>query len=164
MPREYRSWLSGPPPYEPGPPAQGPNDYPGQRLGLPAAGSGSLTGTARRFGALMTDYLIAVGLSALAVPVGLWTSSEWFYSQESRNVITLIWLLLGVVSVRLFTFTPGQFAFGLRVASIDHREYVGVGRALVRGLLVLLIVPVLFADSDGRGLQDKVTGTAVVRR
>jgi hypothetical protein len=34
----------------------------------------------------------------------------------------------------------------------------------VRGLLVFLVVPVLFSDGDGRGLQDKLTGTAVVRR
>jgi hypothetical protein len=34
----------------------------------------------------------------------------------------------------------------------------------VRGLLVGLVIPPLFTDWDGRGLQDRVTGTAVVRR
>ena len=41
---------------------------------------------------------------------------------------------------------------------------VGLGRLAARGLLIALVVPALFVDSDGRGLQDRVTGTAVVRR
>ena len=38
---------------------------------------------------------------------------------------------------------------------------------LLRGavsLLVGLVIPALFTDFDGRGLHDRVTGTAVVRR
>jgi uncharacterized RDD family membrane protein YckC len=69
-----------------------------------------------------------------------------------------------VASVRLFGFTPGQFALGLRVASIDNRLHVGTGRAAARGLLIALVIPALFTDGDGRGIQDRVTGTAVVRR
>jgi uncharacterized RDD family membrane protein YckC len=164
MPREYGSWLSGPPPYEPGTPAKGPGDYPGQRLGLPQTGPGSLAGTGRRVGALFVDWFIAAGLARLLVVIGFIGEAEFLYSWRGSTAGVLVWLLLGIVAVRLFTFTPGQYAFGLRVASIDHREHVGVGRALVRGLLVFLIVPVLFSDSDGRGLQDKLTGTAVVRR
>jgi hypothetical protein len=33
-----------------------------------------------------------------------------------------------------------------------------------RGLLVAMVIPALFTDADGRGIQDRVTGTAVVRR
>ena len=76
----------------------------------------------------------------------------------------VIWLLLGVISVRLFGFTPGQLALGLQVAAVNGRLPVGIGRLLARGLLIFLVVPPLFTDSDGRGLQDRVTGTAVVRR
>jgi len=76
----------------------------------------------------------------------------------------VVWLVLGVLAVRLFSFTPGQFALGLRVASIDDRLHVGLGRAATRGLLIALVVPALFVDVDGRGIQDRVTATAVVRR
>ena len=31
-------------------------------------------------------------------------------------------------------------------------------------LLIALVIPPLFTDADGRGLQDRATGTAVVRR
>jgi hypothetical protein len=64
----------------------------------------------------------------------------------------------------LYQFTPGQLLFGLRVLSVDEREYVGIGRALVRGILVQLVIPALFTDKDLRGLQDLTTKTAVVRR
>ena len=47
---------------------------------------------------------------------------------------------------------------------VDNRQHVGLGRALVRGLLIALVIPPLFTDSDLRGLQDRLTETAVVRR
>jgi hypothetical protein len=34
----------------------------------------------------------------------------------------------------------------------------------VRGILVTLVIPALFTDWDGRGIQDRLTNTAVVRR
>jgi uncharacterized RDD family membrane protein YckC len=80
------------------------------------------------------------------------------------TAVLIIWFVMGVASVRLFGFTPGQFALGLRVASIDNRLHVGTGRAAARGLLIALVIPALFTDGDGRGIQDRVTGTAVVRR
>jgi uncharacterized RDD family membrane protein YckC len=125
---------------------------------LPPSGSGSLVGWGRRIGALVLDWLIAYGLSALLMSLGL-VSLELL-----STAVLVVWLVLGIVSVRLFGFTPGQAALGLRVASVDHRIHVGVGRAAARGVLVALVIPPLFTDSDGRGLQDKATGTAIVRR
>ncbi len=80
------------------------------------------------------------------------------------TAVLVIWFLLGAVSVRLFGFTPGQFALGLVVVPVDGRQHVGFGRALVRGLLIALVIPPLITDTDLRGLQDQFTNTAVVRR
>jgi uncharacterized RDD family membrane protein YckC len=112
----------------------------------------------RRFVALLLDWLIAYGLAGLGLAGGLITPALL------STAVLVIWLVLGAVAVRLFSFTPGQFACGLLVASVDRRLHVGLGRAVVRGLLLALVVPALFVDVDGRGLQDRVTGTAVVRR
>jgi uncharacterized RDD family membrane protein YckC len=154
MARTLGSWLSG---SEPGSDL-GPNDYPGQRLGLPESGSGSIARFGRRVGALLIDWFIAYGLAALAMSLGLLSLSTL------STAVLAVWFVLGVVSVRLFGFTPGQLALGLRVASIDQRLHVGVGRAAVRGLLIALVIPALFTDSDFRGYQDRFTNTAVVRR
>lgn len=114
--------------------------------------------------ALLVDWLIAYGLARLTVTFGLMSSRQFLYGQAGAAVVLVIWLVLGVLAVRLFQFTPGQFALGLRVASVDERRNVGVGRAVVRGMLIAVVIPALFVDFDGRGIQDRVTGTAVVRR
>jgi uncharacterized RDD family membrane protein YckC len=49
------------------------------------------------------------------------------------------------------------------VVTEDGRP-LGIVRAVVRGLLISVVIPPLFTDWDGRGLQDRATGTAVVRR
>jgi hypothetical protein len=157
MARAIGSWMSGPEP-DSGSPDRGPNDYPGQRLGLPQTGSRSLARMGRRIAALFIDWLIAYGLAALAMSFGIGTMATL------STAVLLVWLLLGVVSVRLFGFTPGQYALGLLVVPIDGRQHVGIGRALVRGVLIAVVIPPLITDTDMRGLQDKVTNTAVVRR
>ena len=128
------------------------------------AGPGSLVGMGRRIGALLLDWFTAYGLAALSVSFGFVSSEEFFGSQVGSTAVMVVWLLLGILSVRLFGFTPGQYVLGLRVASIDHRLHVGLGRATGRGLLVAFVVPALFTDADGRGYHDRLTGTAIVRR
>lgn len=145
------SWLSGPSPAQPG-------AYPGERLGYPQNGPGSIARFGRRVGALCIDWLVSYGLAALAMTFGL------VGIEMLSTAVLVVWLLLGVISVRLFGFTPGQLALGLKVTSVDNRDYVGSGRALVRGLLLALVIPALFTDSDLRGLHDLATKTAVVRR
>jgi hypothetical protein len=112
----------------------------------------------RRIAALFVDWMIAYGLAALAMSVGIGTMATL------STAVLIVWLVLGAVSVRLFGFTPGQFVLGLLVVPVDGRQHVGLGRALVRGVLIAVVIPALITDSDMRGLQDKVTNTAVVRR
>jgi RDD family len=135
-----------------------PQGYPGEPLGLPEHGPGSLAGMGRRLVALSVDWLLAYGIAALGVTLGL------ISKQAESTAVLVIWLVLGVLAVRLFEFTPGQFAFGLRVTSVDQRLHIGLGRAAARGAMIAFVIPALFVDLDGRGLQDRVTGTAVVRR
>ncbi len=132
--------------------------YPGGNLGLPESGPGSLASMGRRMVALLIDWLISYGLALLALGAGAISKAML------STAILVIWLLLGVLAVRLFGFTPGQLAVGLQVAAVDGRVPVGLGRLAVRGLLIAVVIPPLFVDSDGRGLQDRVTRTAVVRR
>lgn len=138
--------------------AKSPPDYPGQTLGLPDTGPGSLAPMGRRLAALLIDWLIAYGLALLGVEFGVWSTPML------STVVLVIWLLLGVAAVRLFGFTPGQLMLGLVVVAVGGRRPVGIGRLVVRGLLIGLVVPPLFTDSDGRGLHDRLTATAVVRR
>lgn len=158
MARTIGSWLSGPEQSGAGDPSRPASSYPGERLGFPPEGPGSVARFGRRIAALCIDWLVCYGLAALAMTVGLISLSAL------STAVLAVWLVLGVVSVRLFGFTPGQLALGLRVASVGAGPYVGLGRALARGLLITLVIPALFTDSDLRGLHDLATKTAVVRR
>jgi uncharacterized RDD family membrane protein YckC len=120
--------------------------------------AGSLASTGRRLAALVIDWLVAYGLAGLGMALGVVTP------QLLATAVLVIWLVLGAVAVRLFGFTPGQFGCGLRVAAVDQANHVGIGRAAARGVLIALVIPALFIDADGRGLQDRLTRTAVVRR
>ncbi|OBI41771.1 transporter [Mycobacterium kyorinense] len=155
MARSIASWLSGPGPLN----SDGQQrQYPGETLDLPERGPGSLARMGRRLAALLVDWLLAYGLAALGLTLGLVSPGQL------STTVLVIWLVLGMIAVRLFEFTPGQFALGLRVKSVDGRMHVGLGRAALRGVLIAVVIPALFVDIDGRGLQDRVTGTAVVRR
>lgn len=110
----------------------------------------------RRLAALLVDWLIAGGVAVLA--------SRGMASDAWVNAQVGIWLVLGVVGVRLFGFTFGQLALGLQVGAVDGRLPISIGRALARVLLIFLVVPPLFTDFDGRGLQDRLTSTVVLRR
>lgn len=74
-----------------------------------------------------------------------------------------MWFVVGVLTVTLFSFTPGQYLVGLQVARVDAPARVGPVRALARQLLLVFIAPAIVTDVDGRGLQDRATGTALVR-
>jgi uncharacterized RDD family membrane protein YckC len=149
MARSTGSWLSGPPP-DPGDPAT--PEFPGQHLGLPQSGAGSLPGLGRRIAALFVDWMIAVGISLLIVRGG-----------SASTLTLLIWFVVGVGAVTLFGYTPGQYFLRLRVIRIDAPVPVGFVRALARQALLVFVVPALFTDADGRGMHDRATGTAVAR-
>ncbi|EME21655.1 hypothetical protein G419_07374 [Rhodococcus triatomae BKS 15-14] len=149
------SWLSGPtaalPLDDDGKPK-----YRGERLGLPEAGPGSLVGSGRRIAALMLDWLMAGGVSILIL------GGDALDSRLS-SVVLLVWFVVGVVTVTLFSFTPGQYILGLQVARIDQPVGVGIVRALARQVLLVFMVPPLITDIEGRGMHDRATGTALVR-
>jgi len=132
--------------------------YPGETLGLPESGPGSLAPMGTRLAALMIDWLISYGLAALGLAFGVLSQ------RMLATAVLVIWFLLGMVAVRLFGFTPGQLTLKLGVVAVDGRVPVGIVRLAVRGLLVGMVIPALFTDWDGRGLHDRLTGTAVVRR
>jgi uncharacterized RDD family membrane protein YckC len=79
-----------------------------------------------------------------------------------QNWSLLVWALLTVVPVALFGFTPGQAAFGIRVAPVTGARTPGLW-AVPRTALIALIVPPLINDRDGRGLHDRWCRTVVIR-
>ena len=124
----------------------------GAGLGLPAEGPGSLAGFGQRAAAFLVDAVAA------AVVAGLVTAPDL-----PRNWSLLSFGLITVVFLVLTGQTPGMRLLGLRLAHPRPGQRLALWRAVVRTGLLMLLLPALVVDSDGRGLHDRLTDTAVVR-
>ena len=148
-----------------------PSRWPGEKIGLPKQGAGALASILRRVGGLLVDWIVAQ-LAALAVSgftVGDFfnrsLSDAAFNGSVARfNEITMLaYFVIGVVSVAVFARTPGQAIMRMGVARIDKPDQrVGLWRSVVRTGLTLLVLPPVITDSDGRGIHDRLTRTAVI--
>ena len=79
------------------------------------------------------------------------------------SVALMLFVILGIISVALFARTPGQALLGMGVARVDQRDQrVGLARAAARTLLTIFVLPAAMVDTDGRGMHDRATGTAVI--
>lgn len=132
--------------------------YPGQNIGLPPSGPGSVASWTARLAALAVDWVIANLVTVLLVGPEVYASGS-----SQRWVPLAAWLLLGWVGLGATGATAGQHLLGLRVMNLDGGR-PGPGSALLRTLLVALVVPPLVANGDGRGLHDLAVKTVVVRR
>ncbi len=124
----------------------------GASLGLPADGPGSLASFGSRVGAFCVDALgsaLAAGLVTAPALPGNWALAAF----AAVTVLTLV----------AFGQTPGMRLMGQRLAHPWPGERLAPWRAVVRTALLCLLVPALLVDADGRGLHDRLTGTAVVR-
>jgi uncharacterized RDD family membrane protein YckC len=150
--RAIGSWLSGPRAAIEDAGAE--LGYPGEQLGLPPQGPGSIARPGRRLAALAFDWALC-----MFIAYGLITDG---YGQETGNWALLIFFVLSVLTVGTIGCTPGKRLLGLRVIALDTGT-VHPGRALLRTVLLCLAVPALVWDRDGRGLHDRMARTVEVR-
>ena len=131
----------------------GDQGYPGEDLGLPEAGPGAVAGWGRRIGALFADWLVCSLIVFLLVRPPRADAPYWTLA---------IFALQDVLLTAVTGLTIGKLALRIRVVRLDGR-LVGLGWALVRTVLLLLVAPPLIADKDMRGLHDRASNTVVVR-
>ncbi len=124
----------------------------GASLGLPADGPGSLAPFSTRVGAFLVDALLSTLVSGLFTAPRL--PANW-------SVLALAVVYVGTLVA--FGQTPGMRLCGLRLAHPRQGQRLALWRAVVRTALLILLVPALVVDADGRGLHDRLTDTAVVR-
>lgn len=141
--RDVGSWLEGP---DTG------RSHPGERLGRPAEGPGSVGRVGRRAVALFLDWYLC------------WALAQWLLPQwNGHGLVTLAFLfLLNVLTVGPAGHTPGHLLVGLQVQTLAGRP-AGLARAAGRSALLCLLVPPVVFDQDQRGLHDRAVGTLLVR-
>jgi uncharacterized RDD family membrane protein YckC len=136
-----------------------PHAFRGERLGLPESGTGSIAPGGRRFGAFLVDSFASGFVAALFVRP---------HGQGVAGHLPGSWSLIPfavdyIVGVLVAGRTIGMYLFGLRVVRVDRDAAVDPSRAVIRTVLLILLIPALIFDRDGRGLQDRLTDTAVVQ-
>lgn len=137
-----------------------PEGWPGQRLGLPREGSGSVAPfSVRAFG-------FALDIVASALVAGLVTAQLRHPSDVTRQLVPYAVLLLEqVLMVALLGQTLGMRVMGTKVVRLkDVTRPPGFLPALARALPLLLTVGLAgFFSRDGRGAHDLLAGCVVVR-
>ncbi len=127
--------------------------YPGEGLGLPETGSGSVSGTGRRLGAIMVDWLLCTLIVVALIRPPQWQVEYW---------TLLIFAIQDLLLTGLTGVTIGKRLLSIRVVRLDGR-LVGLQWAALRTLLLLLVLPAVLMDRDRRGLHDRASNTVVVR-
>jgi hypothetical protein len=130
------------------PPAAEKAAYPGQDLGLPERGPGSVASMPRRILALFIDWL-------LSMLIAYWLTHSQFWT-----------IVVFAIEVYVLTATTG-FTVGKRLVGIrtvrTNGGLVGFRWALVRTAILLTVIPPLLTDRDLRGLHDRASDTVVIR-
>ena len=132
--------------------------YPGQNIGLPESGPGSLASWRARVAAMIGDWaasmIVAIALFGMEVVTG----SGW----KSFMILTVYFVEASILTA----LTGGSF--GQLIARIGivrlNGEPLGWWRPFARTALKCLVIPALVVGPDRRALTDLLLGTVVVNR
>lgn len=127
-----------------------PSRWPGERLGFPQEGRGSVARPGRRVAALLIDFALCYVIYYAFFFGTWWGSSLVFFVEQCLFIATLG----GGV---------GHLLLGMRVVRLNG-AWAGWWRPILRTVLLMLVVPAVIWDSDQRGLHDVFSGTVLVKR
>lgn len=136
------------------------DSYPGERLGLPAEGRGSIAKLGRRIGALLVDYA-----AATVIATAFFGFDQFALPEEAGLTLfspMLVFAALHILFIPTINGSPGHRLLGMRL-QLATGGWPGLWRPVVRSLLLVLVIPAAIWDADHRGLHDKAAGTVLVR-
>ena len=119
-------------------------------------GENTYTSVGRRIVALCIDWFASLGIAVLAF-------QQFVYGSPESMLATVVIFYAEIV---IFTFLMGasfgQRILSLRVINIDGGR-LSLWRIMLRTLLIVLVIPALVMDSDGRGLHDRIVRSRAIR-
>lgn len=150
--KDLGSWLSGPD-------TSHISKYPGERLGLPESGPGSIARAGRRILAICLDWALCLLISQFLFEGSALATIGIFFAEQALLVGTLGYSVgHRIMNIQVVRQVPGgkPGARGIMPA--------GPLPALVRAFLLCLVVPAVIFDPDQRGLHDRAMNTVLLRR
>lgn len=142
--KDIGGWLEGPPSNQ---------LYPGEHMGRPPQGPGSIARFGRRIVAFVIDWYLCWAILAL---FGHATSSVF----DNVLLIVMTWCYQ-VLTVGVMGHTIGHMVCGMQVQTLNGQP-AGWLTALLRSTLVMLVVPIFMMDADQRGVHDRIRHTVLV--
>ena len=149
--RNVGSWLQGP-----GAVPADPEHYPGQRLGIPERGPGSLAGFGRRLVGVLVDWLVSTVIAAGLMHYRLGQGGLGPFKPLA------VFVLMNLLLVGTLGSTIGHRLLGIRIVRLGGAS-AGPLPAVVRTVLLAVVIPAVIWDRDTRGFHDKIAGTVPVR-
>lgn len=136
----------------------GVEQYPGQSIGLPAKGLGSLAPWRARVGAMIGDWaasmLVAIGLFGMQVMTGTgWRSF----------MVMAVYFVEASVLTALTGASFGQLIARIGIIRLDGGP-LGWWRPFARTAMKCLVIPAIVVGAERRALTDLLIGTVVVNR
>lgn len=126
--------------------------WPGEQLGLPESGPGSIAPFGRRVLAIFIDWAIAM-LIGTGLAAGL---------DAGDDAAAGLWALIIFAAMHVLLAGTLGVTIGKRIVRIQVVRGMGapgIPAAALRTALLLLVIPAIIAGPDGRTLHDKAAGT-----
>lgn len=137
------------------------SNFPGERLGLPKTGRGSVGKVGRRLVGILIDWACAT-----VIAIAFFGYDPFAQPGESAGLSLfapmLVFAAVQILFIPLIGGSPGHRIVGLRLIRVGG-GWTGVWRPVIRTLLLVLVIPAAIWDTDHRGLHDKAAGTVLIR-
>ncbi|MEO7588822.1 MAG: RDD family protein [Arachnia sp.] len=132
--------------------------YPGQSLGLPERGRGSLAGWWARIGAMVGDWAASMVVAVALFGTGVINGAGW-----RTFMVLAVYFLEASVLTALTGGSFGQLIARVGVVRLDGGP-LGWWRPFARTALKCLVIPHIVVGAERRPLTDMMLGTAVLTR
>ncbi|MGO4956486.1 RDD family protein [Luteococcus sp. Sow4_B9] len=132
--------------------------YPGEGIGLPEHGRGSLASWSSRLAALVIDWAASMILAQLLFGDAVLHGFDW-----RRFAPMGIYFLQKTVLTALTSGSFGQLLCRIAVVRLDHQQ-IGWAKSFLRALMKVVLLPAVVIGADRRGLDDLSLGTVVINR
>lgn len=132
--------------------------YPGESIGLPREGRGTLATWRARVAALIGDWAASMIVALLLFGQGVLTESGW-----RSFMILAVYFVEASILTTLTGSSFGQLIAGVGVVRVDGQP-LGFWRPTLRTALKCLVIPAIVVGAERRALNDLMLGTVVVKR
>lgn len=132
--------------------------WPGQSLGLPQTGRGSLASWKSRITALVLDWALSMFLAWVIFGPSALRGEGW----QSFTILGVFFIQSAALTT-LAGGSAGKLITRIGVTRLDGQP-IGFVRAVARQFMVCLVIPALVIGVHRRALTDLALGTVVINR